>query len=231
MKKIREDYYAKFGPVKLSREDIDALLIIFTQVCEKVSFSDDTHTYDSLDEVLSHRGADVPRLKTHILKPFGNLNLGSEKIGWWYRNENNSLYVHEGEPQSEFLFLKVRTCITKRQKILPKFVNIWGVSVFGILFDLVGRFISRQPIPYPTKSISELTIWALYLTYVGFFFRSMIKGWSVITLESQTKRSSFWSRNRDDIWKYAIAAVIGGAIQWVFSHLHKSALDSPELSH
>ena len=81
MKKIVIDHYSHtFRPLRLYREDLDRVLEILSGRCNEINISDESHVYDSLEEMKSSQGPKVPLLKIDARNPHVSLSLGINRL-------------------------------------------------------------------------------------------------------------------------------------------------------
>jgi len=227
MKEIpRDDYHYIFRPLRLYREDIDEVRGMLEKRCGQITISDESYIYNSLDEMKSRRGPRVHLLKLGAKNPYVSLSLGARKISRLYRDDSNSLYVSDGSNENEYLFLKVRDYLRTREAQLPRFVNFWGILLVGLLVLPLNHLISHSHISALSRSIGATIVFCSLILYDLLFFVYASKGFSIVSLEPRKGHPSFWARNRDELVRTIIAAIIGGAItlliQWIISSLRSS---------
>jgi hypothetical protein len=111
------------------------MLALITSGASDVPISDESHIYDSLDELRSHRGPRVPLLKIDFKNPYGSLDIGKRKARW-FTYDKNALYVSNDQRESEYLYFKLRSFLQSHETILPRVFNLWGVMLLAVLLGI-----------------------------------------------------------------------------------------------
>lgn len=208
MRKIVE-LRQNFDPSNIDRKILNEILEILNHISEHVEvvFFDDEYEYSSLAEVDAAPGARIARINITTRQPFSYLELGKQWTNKFLRWDNNRLFVREGG-NAELLFFKTREALLKRERVLSRFFSWWiflasialnlCIAYAPVRLSLIAHLGNRSPV----AAICIIT--AYQFVYLYFRWRGMTQ----ITL-GPPQRESFWHRNRDDLRKLAIGAVVG----------------------
>jgi hypothetical protein len=210
-----------FGPLKLYREEIEELVTLFKNSCERVELADEKYVYDSLEEMGNRLGKNIVSLAISGVRPYASVEVGAKKVIKWGRRDQNYIYADE-EDKAQILFLKARDILLDHKRwILPRIFNwpIWYlVTVINYAFALPPLF-HRHLFPSPGV-ILRGSVFGSVLTYYCFFgYFQFFRGMSYLSLESRTKQQSFLARNRDAILLLLLGAAAAEAIHWFVSRL------------
>jgi amino acid transporter len=203
--------------VQLYREDLDALLSLFGTYCATVTISDADSEYESLDEMKQHVDSRVRTLEFVGTKPDITLAFLSQGSTLRNRSEGTALTPEEVD-KAELVFSRVKEFLLKRKRLLARIFSIPGISL-GCLAVVILAFILNARYPTPNSQVFILVtlVGIIPIVFIGApvttgSFRS-------ITFDSKTTASSFWKRNRDDLFKLGIGSALGVGgtllVQWI----------------
>jgi hypothetical protein len=195
-------------PLKLYREDLDKLLSLFKQQCQNVTFGDEEHLYDSLDEMESRNPGSLRCIVVQGVMPHAEIVIrGSHSVR--LAVQRSTLWVVERNPNSDLLFLSVKDFLHTRKWFsriaLRRFIVTVGVIALAVcLFSktLLGINHSRSDLVY-----NLAVLFAFGFLVIGVLMST--KQVSFITTHLRSKSQSFWERNGNSIVMMLTGAAIG----------------------
>ncbi len=188
----------------------------------EVQITDGEYLYDSLTEMEKRTGTKVRHLEISRNGWEVVLAIGSRVESLFDFLSPVTLRAPRPSAESEAVYLAVSDYLAKRRwtlgRVLAAMCFAFPVVILlgGVTWARLEGY-GRGKFGFPIAIILLLS--ALASPLVGSLLHTGT--FRYVTLKSKREPSTFWARNRDDIWKYVIVAVIGGIIQWVFSHLLK----------
>ena len=136
---IRHALTARVGYLKMYREDVDQLLEMFQQACDKVTISDQKHRYKTLDAMKRTVSSPLKELSIRgenpdVLFLFNRIEVfsGSNPPT---QNVFNELRTETSTDASDALFYKIKDFLIAHQQ--PGFRKVFIVGAF---ISLVGVF-------------------------------------------------------------------------------------------
>lgn len=187
--------------VHLYRDDFEQIVNILSEISDQVYISDDDYVYESLDELISQKG----------LKP-KKVFISSSSPSVSIRLEPNSIWLHcsDSDKDSLYAYDRIREVLRKRRSILSRIINpVVGIAVYSFLM-LLFMFIPGDLIYawVPNKwSRLSLVILSIGIPILSFFLKGgAFSSFALIRFHEQT---SFFTRQKDDLIKIAIGAIIG----------------------
>lgn len=195
-------------PLKLYREDLDNLLSLFKENCQNVTFGDEGHNYETLDEMESKNPASLSCFLVQGFLPHAEIVIrGSHKAR--LNVQRSTLFVVErNNPKADLLFFSVKDFLLTRKwysRITMRYtlLTVGTVLVIALLFSKsLLRTHDGSDFPY-----NLAVLCAFGLLVVGAVMNT--KQVSYITLRLRSKSQSFWERYGDSIVKMVIGAVMG----------------------
>jgi hypothetical protein len=194
-------------PLKLYREDLDKLLSLFKEHCQQVTFGDDEHLYDSLDEM---EGRTPTSLKCFLIQgvvPHAEIVIrGSHKTR--LSVQRSTLFVVERNSKSDLLFLSVKDFLLTRKSKWRIFLRQAAIiaGAVGIAACVFTKALLHS------HDTGELGYDLVFLGSFGLLLLGLLvnaKQASYITLRLRSKSQSFWERNGNSIIMVLIGTVIG----------------------
>ncbi len=221
MKKIANTLDAWMPPVRLYREDVEAIMDRVGRTTEKVTIASGDYTFDSLDELRERRGNLVRQLE--VSGGFGSISLTIAQGGSGIR-PRVALYGHPRDDDSavagEWRYLRdlLHTRVPWYGRLLRP-----GVSLFALLGSLFLLQVLSARVPVSSMMLLiPGTAGVILLLSAVYYWRG-----STIYLDPRHKVPSFWKRNADQIGVGAIGAVIGSVltllVQAILAHFGKAA--------
>jgi len=209
-----------FRPLEIDRKALNELLEVLNRNSESVeiTFSDREYKYSTLAEIEPVVNIELIEIITR--RPFSTLTLGKQRFGKVLLRDDNTLST-DATDKGESLFLKVRETLLKRERLLSRSFR-WWIFVSSVVLNLSmlyepWRSFLNSHLGRHAHGIVDFATSSYQLLFMYFYWRGM----SVIKLTPQAS-VSFLKRNRDDLWKLAIAAIAGAVVTEVvhllFSH-------------
>ena len=193
--------------VSLFRDDLEEIIKILTDKCERVTIEDNEYKYNSLDELFEKRGPTPRRLSITGFEPFVGLNI---KIK---RAQTTLESFGDGDHLAPFYF--IHALLEKRRRFIhliaitsPLFLLMFAHLLFSIRY---GQQLS--------KVLSFTIFMTLLASIYTLLFVHRTGAFSVISLKKQYEQDSFWTRNKDTIWVALIGALVGGLVTWLVTYL------------
>jgi Na+-transporting methylmalonyl-CoA/oxaloacetate decarboxylase gamma subunit len=227
---IRHTLSARLGYLKIYREDVDQLLAMFQQSCEKVTISDSKHRYKTLDA-----------MKANLPNPLKEFNIQGENPGVSFvfnqmelvRGAStpatsifNELRTDETTDAADALFYKTKDFLLTHQQasyrkeflliaIIPLLGLIWVISHNTTVNKDGDRVFTGFGIVF-----LFVCVLALVLSIVG---GGVVKNF--LSLETKKNSAPFFVKNWEEFAKQSvtatISAVIGGIVGWFVGHYFK----------
>jgi hypothetical protein len=210
------------GPLKLYREDLEELIELFRKhASSDVEIADAEYSYESLNEVAQRLGEKVGYLTVTAVSLRVRLI-----IGWPRKDENtretalnpSRLVSEMGGPAADTLYLVVKDFLVTKRRTWARVLVTTALMLSGILF-LIAVSAETASKGYPhAGSVGFAALIVSGLLFICGTVPSIVN-LDRVTLRSKRESRPFWRRYEDDIWKFILAGIIGGVIQWAFSHV------------
>jgi hypothetical protein len=194
-------------PLKLYREDLDKLLSIFRGQCQQVTFGDDEHVYESLDEMEERTPASLKCFMVQGFIPHAEIVIrGSHATR--LNVLRSTLFAVERNPKSDLLFLTAKDFLNTRQWLSRIILRKAAIAV-GSAFLAVCFFSKALR---HTGGTGELGNDLAFLVSFGVLILGVLMGTkqvSYITLRLRSKSQTFWERNGNSIVMMLMGAALG----------------------
>jgi hypothetical protein len=208
--------FQSFGPLKLYREEIDELVTLFKNSCERVDLADEKYEYDSLEEMENRLGKNTHYLSISGYKPYASVEVGAKEIVKWGRKDQNFIFAGEDD-KAQVLFLKAQDILRDHKRwILSRIFN-WPMFLLVSAVDYALGLLPLLHVHLFPRIGSSVVI--LFLAYFVFWIYFQARGKSYLSLESRNKQQSFLARNRDAILLLLLGAAAAEAIHWLVTRL------------
>jgi hypothetical protein len=191
---------------------LELLISYVSKACGNVEIKDPGHKYDSLEEAAGHIGSRAERLFISGWGPYIDIAVGFRRLSWFYTDETNHVYAETATDTGDALFLRVRDLLTKRQRVLSLFFNMWSFWLVLLLYWPISYLESHSSLPSVEKHFIDISLPLIQLGYLLCYGILQRRGFTQIILESKINKTSFWSRNSDDIIKLVIGGIIGALL-------------------
>jgi len=179
---------------------------------------DEDHAYESVEEMARASRRNVGFFHLCGIVPHAEIWVKGKRNQAFQRS---AIFVPESSDRANDLFLEAKELLLAHQRKSRTFL-IKTTVVVGALLLLVGLFFKDM---LPGKSHLATALWNLgvlaiiTLTFFGSY--GMGQYISSINLEYRTEQISFWAKNKDDVLKVIIGAVVGAVLtligEWVRS--------------
>lgn len=205
MKRIRARLYTFLPSLVLYRDDLEGVVSILMEHCKRVEIEDNEFLYDGLDELVAKRGKRIESLTIAGRDPYVSVGLKKELPAIHLSTSNES-------EQSEAAYSRLKLFLLERRTITSKIVH----PLVAFIFLMIMLFVPAETIP------SREIRWLILATLTAGFLYSLAHRSGILYSISLTKRShdeTFWSRNRDDLFKIVITALVTGLLTWIIARL------------
>ena len=216
MKKIESQSFGKaYQSVCLYRQDIDEIVKLFEENTEGIRILDSEYVYESLDEIKMNKGDKPKELIIHSSSPYVSLEFKKGIPGI-------KLFRAEYDPKSMVLYHAIEQILLKRRKVLFRILSPTICIAFGILAyvifilipidnlkKIVPQLIDRTPLMLLIISIPGLSLLGRY----GSFYS--------LNLFNKNENGNFWYRQKDDLLKLLIGAIVGGVVTYIVTLMTK----------
>jgi hypothetical protein len=231
MEPIRHTLSARLGLLKMYREDLDELVGMFERSCEKVTISDSTYRFDSLEEMKEKLAPRIKDLDIRGENPGVRFLFNQTEISNAYnppvRVPFNELRTEEVTDGADILFYKLKDFLVAHQqpKVRIEFVVMGVVCLIGALWFAVHNA--------GVNKLGNATIGSApgFLACLAAFvvFAALGKIRNYVSLESTRDSGSFFVRNWEEFTKHAVKEIItvvvsalgGGIIGYYIGHSGK----------
>ncbi|MGD9639581.1 MAG: hypothetical protein AB7U85_11110 [Alphaproteobacteria bacterium] len=206
MKKIqRGSKGSHFPSVNLFKDDLVKIIELLSEVCEIVEISDDEYEYESLEELQQTKGLTPKKISISGRNPNVSIDL-KQRGSWLYRisSDQQSIYAYKG----------IEDIFVKKRNIIGRLFNRTVGVIFFIFFAVTSKEIIINWFPDLVQRIMFVVL------LMGVPIISFCNEWgffSYITLKKSHEEFNFFERNKDDIIKIIIGAVIGALITWALT--------------
>lgn len=194
-------------PLKLYREDLDKLISLFRVHCQQVTFGDEEHVYESLDEMTERAPTCLRSFNVEGLVPHaGVLIRGSHSVALTV--QRSTVWTVEQNQKSDLLFLSVKDYLARRRWRARIALRYTLLTIGGVL--LTALFFSKSFLR--THDASDFPYNLAVLVAFGLLVVGVVmttKQASYITINLRSKSQSFWERNGNSILLALISAAIG----------------------
>jgi hypothetical protein len=230
MEPIRHTKTARLRSLKMYREELDQLVALFRKSCESVVISDNRNRYDSLDEMSATAGSRIKNLDIRGERPGVHFLLNQKEYppGSATPAIFNELRTEEITEGAEALFFKIREFLYAHQRpsntrfVIPAIAAL--IAAFGLtVYSTVARVLHGQQSdlpstfpPIPLKSVAAFIAAAVFFVILG-----VANSQNHLILETRRNSPSFFVRNRDELFKQGIIALMSGLVGWLLGHFGK----------
>lgn len=219
MKPIRAPRAARFRSLELYREDLDQLVAFFQKSCAAVTISDNTNSYESLDEMKTIVGSEIKVLNITSETPRVHFSLNRREYppGSATPLIFNLLGTEEITDDAERLFLRVKEFLDEHQRpgntrfVVLAFVGLGLaclLTAHAVVIALSGRGF------HVTPAIVACMIFAVLFVILG-----VANSLNRLTLETRLNSPSLFRKYREEFAKHTIMALISGVIGLIFGWL------------
>jgi hypothetical protein len=212
MEPIRHTLTARLGLLKMYREDLDELVGMFQQSCEKVTISDSKYRFASLEEMKDKLPPRIKDLDIRGENPGVRFLFNHTELSYSYNPPAqiafNELRTEEITDAADVLFYKLERFLTahKRPNSRKGFVGL-AIASFAASFWVAGHKLVEGKIP-----ISSAPGFLLCIAAGGIFLGFGTSISNYLSLGKKRDSASFFVKYREDFAKQAVSATITGVI-------------------
>jgi hypothetical protein len=232
MEPIRHTLSARLGLLKMYREDLDELMGMFERSCEKVTISDSTYRFDSLEEMKEKLAPRIKDLDIRGENPGVRFLFNQTEISNAYnppaRVLFNELRTEEVTDGADILFYKLKDFLVAHEQPNARkgFVVMAVVCLIGALWFAVHNSgvdkLGNATIGSPPGFLACVAAIVVFVA-LGKSIRNYV------SLESSRDSGSFFVRNWEEFTKHAVKEIItvvvsalgGGIIGYYIGHSGK----------
>jgi hypothetical protein len=216
--------------LKLYREEVDELVAMFAQSCEKVTISDSKHRFEDLDD-----------MKRNVSERINDLDLRGENPGvrFLFNQKEvvnlsptptqvtfNELRTEEISDAADALFYKVKDFLIAHQRPRAKVGFLVGALIsFAVLIWFVYTNTGPGPDGRAAIQFRALPGIIFCVAALALFAVAGLNITNFLSLETKRNSASFFVRNREDFAKHAvitgISSLITGIIGFLIGHFLK----------
>jgi len=190
-----------YYPVNLYRDDFEQIINILSEISDQVEISDDDYEYESLDELINQKGLKPKKVFISSYSPHVVIDLEPHSIFLYRSNsDKGALYAYD----------RIKEVLRKRRSILSRVINpavgIFFFSIFIFLIIFIPIDFVKSWFPNRWSRLS-LIILLFGIPILSFFFKH--GAFSSFFLIRFHERNNFFTRQKDDLIKIVIGAIIG----------------------
>jgi preprotein translocase subunit Sss1 len=219
MEPIRHSLTARLGLLKMYREEVDQLMAMFRESCEKVIISDSKYRYQTLDEMKENVPSPIKYFDIRGENPAVRFLFNQTEVvrgpDRSVQSIFNELRTDEITDAADTLFYKVKEFLVTYQRPNSRkgFIAAAVVSLMGLFwFALHNSRVDNQG----QQTIGSPPGFFICLAAFSFFLAVGLNVKNYLSLETKRNSASFFTRNREEFAKQAVTAgistVIGGVI-------------------
>ncbi len=213
MKKVDDSKFIVVPSVSLFREDVDSILDIFRKHAKEVKISDGNFEYDSIEELNDERGDKIKKLILKAFNPFHfSLRFDRSDI-----INGTTLYVSSQEETALTTFYQIKEILLRRKKMANYvFHPLIGIIAVILLVVILSAPEEKLKEIFPSRALRVFLLLTLFsVPILSLMYR--IGSFFSINLKKAHESSSFLSRQKDDLIKLLIGAILGGFVTWLFT--------------
>jgi hypothetical protein len=219
---IKHTKSAQFGILTMYREDLDQLVALFQQSCTRVTISDATNRYSSLDEMKDTIGSSVRYLDIQGTEPGLHFVLNQvEEIKGTppTRHIFTELRTEETTDAADVLFYRVREFLAAHEKPRVR----WPFAVLSIILfiSLILLMKRSQEVIGGQQVLHASAGWIINAVLLFVSIVSAMWVMTYVTLARKIDSPSFWARNRETFEKQVVVSVISGIVGYLLGRFLK----------
>lgn len=206
MKPIRHTKTARLQPLKLYREELDALVALFHKTCATVTISDKEHSYESLDDMKAHvakiRELDLQGENpgVHLLINHPEEVRGNPQT----RIVISELRTEEISDEADALFREIKDFLAEHELPRVRMLFLAPAIAFACGLVLLATHPYKQSLSWTVGVVACITLFVPCLLAMP---QSM---WgNKLSLETKLTSRSFWAANKDRILLLIIGTILG----------------------
>ncbi len=209
MKQKQHALHSSIPSVRLFYEDINSIIKIITDSCERIEISDGEYEFESIEELMRERGNNLKQLYISGHNPYISISFerGCSRTRLFASSEN---IVAEAN------FFKIRELLLQRKMWLNHVFNpVTGFVAFLSLIILSTELVISM---FPSLLL-WVSFYLLAILIPVFSFLFSCNFFNSISLNKAHESRPFWIRNKDAIILLIISVIIGGIVTWIVTNL------------
>jgi hypothetical protein len=235
METIKNTRTARFGLLKMYREEVDQLVAMFQRSCEKVTISDNKYRYESLDEMKQNVGSRIKdfdirgenpgvRFLFNQTEAAKNMGVGGPPTYTTF----NELRTEEITAAADALFFEIKDSLLPYQQ--PTFRKVWivplVVSFTGIFWFAIRNSHANEE-GHPVVYLGWGLLTSILMFVISISAATHVRNY--LNLETRRDSPSFFKKYREDFAKHGITSVITAVVSgivglffgWLLGHFGK----------
>ena len=211
MKQLQPPLYVNPSSIHLSLNDLEMIRDYMREISQQIIIRDDSHAYDSFDEVREARGADIRTLR--IATP-------QSEICFDFRRYLPVvlLWTSTSEPKVAAAYFRIKELLDARKslfsRLLPSFTTSLLISAAAMFMATMG-IIPSLPSRFPIYAHVAWTMPVVLLPLLSLVAHQGML--STISLRRRHEAGSFFVRKKDDILLSLVSAIIGAVVALAFA--------------
>ena len=208
--------------MRLFREHVDAIVVLFNEYCTEVTISDDEYDYRDFQEMRDRLGPRLRKFKVTGTQPSVTLSfeIYAIKLSVQYQGGTSS---EEEEKRADHLFLRLKDYLAKHQTLIAGLMTPTALIIVPTAAALI---IGLALVTSPKNTSPNARPDAIYLDFKhGLMF---LFGFSVLALTgvlgtrrtgsyfvyygNANEMTSFWKRKKDDLIFATLIAIVGAVL-------------------
>lgn len=193
----------KYMPLILWRDDLDELASILKRRGAELEIKHGDYAYESIEELTSHIGPrDQTNLRISSIRPYVSIDLD---------DINPRLSVSGDHPDASGIFFELDKLLSARQRHWPFVYSFWFLNVtILVLFAFSWVLLYLQAAPSFRIAVLAaqiaMFVWGAWVLFVR------LKRGSIVRMERRATASSFLRRNKDELIRGLILAIVAAAV-------------------
>jgi len=221
LEKVRKRFFEQYPMLRLFRDDVEGIINLFEKDYKDAEII--------VDEYKLENSSDIDKLVKSQVTNFSVQAFQRYPQETPYRVELLRLVLNcdeahlsvsdENDTHLRGLASKISSILSQRKSRLHFLTAPPMALVLGVFFSIPTSIIlalpwsfSKQPVLSILLALSILLLIALVIIWLVVMVRVRTKKYVVIYLTNSNARSTFFSRNKDELPKMILSAVIGGLV-------------------
>jgi len=201
MKKLKKWIIKELPPVKLYLDDLDSIYEILRQKVKNIDIKTEDYVVEDVKQLKNLGTEKLHHLSIECSDP----NIDIQFYPGWVK-----IQFYEDSTYNRGILSEIEDIINKRRVLLGSFLTSnWAFFLNGGLFSgsLIGLW--EMPQTYMWLFLALLLISILSLI---FLWKFRITSYSTIMLLERKEETSFWKRNKDEVFIAIISAIAGSLV-------------------
>jgi hypothetical protein len=201
MKRIKKPISKELPPVKLYLDDLKHIYEILKERVKSIEITTEDYEVEDINQLKNLEIKKLHRLSIECSNPYITIE---------FHPSSASIYFAEDSTYNRGILSEIEDIISKRKVFLGRFLtSFWANFLIGGLIG--GSFIGMLVMP-KTYAWLFLALELIFILSMIFLWRFAFRSYSTIILLERKEESSFWKRNRDQIFIVIIGAIAGSLV-------------------